>query len=150
MKTYTLLREQFVARPREEVFAFFEHPENLAKITPPSLGFLILTPSPVMMKSGALIDYTIKVFGIRQHWRTYISHYDPPHRFVDEQLKGPYTFWHHTHSFEAAEGGTMIRDEVRYLMPFGPIGRLVNALVVRGQLKRIFDYRAGVIAKLFE
>lgn len=149
MKTYTLRREMIVNSPVDEVFAFFERPENLAKITPNSLGFDILTPSPVAMGVGTVIDYTIKILGLRRHWTTLITEYDPPHKFVDIQLKGPYTFWHHTHTFEAADRGTRITDEVRYIVPFGPLGRIANAVIVRRQLERIFSYRTAVIENLF-
>lgn len=146
---YTLQTEQFVPYPVEQVFPFFEAPENLANITPEKMGFNILTPSPIEMKEGTLIDYTIRLAGFQIHWRTLITRYNPPHTFVDEQLKGPYTFWHHTHSFESVEGGTMLRDTVRYMMPLGWIGKLVHALFVRRQLQSIFSYRKSIIAKQF-
>lgn len=149
MKTYVLKKEFIVARPVDEVFAFFERPENLAKITPPSLGFHILTPSPINMGVGTLIDYTIKILGLRRHWATLIAEYDPPRRFVDVQLKGPYTFWHHTHTFEPVGQGTRITDEVRYVVPFGILGRIANALIVRRQLERIFAFRERVMENMF-
>lgn len=147
MKTYTLTAEQFVPRPLAEVFAFFERPENLAKITPPSLGFVIVTPTPIAMKADALIDYTIKVMGVRLRWRTLISHYDPPHAFVDEQINGPYRLWHHRHSFREVEGGTLISDEVKYALPLGILGRIAHSLFVKRQLRGIFAYRAEVIGE---
>ncbi|MCB2198581.1 SRPBCC family protein [bacterium] len=146
---HILETEQLVPRPIKEVFAFFSKPENLAEITPASMGFRTLTPSPIQMKEGALIDYTIRLGGLPLHWRTMISDYTPPFRFVDEQLAGPYTFWHHTHTFEEVEGGTMIRDTVRYLLPFGPLGKLVHALFVRRQIESIFTHRQRVIRKQF-
>ncbi len=147
---YILRRKQWVNAPLDEVFAFFARPENLAEITPGSLGFRILTPSPIEMKEGALIDYTIGLLpGLRMHWRTLITRYRPPHRFVDEQLKGPYTFWHHTHTFEERDGGTLLGDEVRYVLPFGPLGRLLHRLVIRARLEAIFDHRRRVIADRF-
>ncbi|MCC6964034.1 MAG: SRPBCC family protein [candidate division Zixibacteria bacterium] len=149
MKTYTLTAEQFVPRPLPEVFAFFERPENLAKITPPSLGFVIVTPTPIAMNAGALIDYTIKVMGLRLRWRTLISHYDPPHAFVDEQINGPYRLWHHRHSFREVEGGTLISDEVKYALPLGILGRIAHSLFVKRQLRGIFAYRAEVIGEKF-
>ena len=82
-------------------------------------------------------------------WRTLITSYNPPHRFVDEQLSGPYSFWHHTHTFEAVAGGTMIRDHVRYLLPLGALGSLLQKLVVRRQLEAIFRHRAQAIAAVF-
>jgi hypothetical protein len=148
VKTHILLAEQFVARPLFEVFEFFSRPENLARITPPSLGFVILTPSPIEMKAGTLIDYTIRLAGIPLRWRTLISVYDPPNRFVDEQLKGPYAYWHHTHRFSSVEGGTMIHDEIRYALPFGPFGMLAHCLFVRRNLERIFSYRKVAVEKI--
>jgi ligand-binding SRPBCC domain-containing protein len=149
MKIYTLNREVTVAQPIEKVFAFFERPENLAELTPRALDFTILTPGPLNMKAGLVIDYALRVMGFRTFWRTLITEYDPPRRFVDLQLKGPYTFWHHTHSFVAWEGGTKITDEVEYVLPFGPLGRLAHAAVIRRQLEHIFSYRAEVIRKKF-
>ena len=141
--------EQRVPHPREAVFAFFSEPENLARITPPWLGFRILTPPPVPMRTGALIDYVIRLGPLPMRWRTLVTAYDPPHRFVDEQLSGPYSFWHHTHEFVADGDGTVITDHVRYALPFGPLGDLVNALAVRRQVAGIFAHRRRVIAGLF-
>lgn len=149
MKYYTLERTQTITRPLAEVFAFFENPENLTKITPGSVGFEILTPSPIAMHTGAVIDYTIRVLGLRQHWTTLITAYTPPQSFVDVQLKGPYQFWHHTHRFEEVAEGTRMVDHVRYVLPFGVLGRLVHALFVRSQLDRIFDFRQRVIEEYF-
>ena len=149
MKVYEIRTEQFVPRPLEEVFAFFERPENLAQITPDSLGFVITTPQPIEMKTGAVIDYTIKVFSFRMRWKTLISTYDPPHCFVDEQLQGPYAMWHHTHSFTSVEDGTMIVDRVRYALPFWFLGRIANAAFVRRDLEKIFRHRESVISTLF-
>jgi len=149
MKIHTLNREQLIKKPINEVFEFFEKPENLAIITPPSLGFEIITPLPIEMRVGALIDYTIKLQGIRVRWTTMITEYDPPHKFLDVQLKGPYAFWHHTHRFKEVEGGTLMSDRVQYILPFGFLGRLVHALSIEGRLKHIFDYRAKVIEEQF-
>jgi ligand-binding SRPBCC domain-containing protein len=149
MKIFTLKKEQLVARPREDVFAFFEKPENLARITPPWLGFRILTPSPIVMGWGAEFEYTIKVMGIRMRWKSLISDYQPPFRFVDEQTKGPYSYWHHTHTFTEVDGGTLVGDEVKYAMPFGMIGTLVQRLAVGRQLEAIFSYRARVTSGQF-
>jgi ligand-binding SRPBCC domain-containing protein len=145
MKVYELKRQQKIALPLEQVFSFFERPENLAKLTPPSLGFQILTPSPIEMKSGCLIDYIVRIMGLPVRWTTLITDYDPPHRFADVQLKGPYSYWHHTHLFEAVEGGTVMTDTVRYALPFGWLGRIAQALAVKGQLRRIFHYRSEVL-----
>jgi ligand-binding SRPBCC domain-containing protein len=149
MKIYTLIRTQEVNKPLEEVFAFFERPENLARITPPSLGFEILTPGPIAMRTGTVIDYTVRPLGPRLHWRTLITEYIPPYKFVDVQLEGPYKFWHHIHSFEKTATGTLITDRVKYILPFGFLGRLAHGLMVKGQLENIFDYRRIVIDELF-
>jgi len=149
MKRYRLHREQIIGRPREEVFSFFEKPENLARITPPSMGFKIITPSPIHMAPGALIDYTIRIFGIRRRWTTRITEYNPPYAFVDEQMRGPYSFWRHTHHFEEIPDGTRVVDTVEYVVPFGIFGRLIHALFVKWQLDRIFNYRAQRIKSIF-
>lgn len=149
MRVYTLQAEQVVPKPLDEVFAFFDRPENLEKLTPGSLAFHILTPKPIDMKVGTLIDYTIRIWGVPLHWRTLITTYEPPHRFVDEQLKGPYAMWHHTHTFTEVEGGTKIEDHVRYAMPFGLLGSVVHAVYVRRDLERIFSYRKTIVDELF-
>ncbi len=149
MKINTFERELRLAQPRDEVFAFFARPENLARITPPSMGFEILTPSPVAMKAGALIDYSVRILGVTTHWRSLISSYDPPCQFIDEQLKGPYVFWHHTHTFIKHRDGTLIRDSVKYVLPFGWLGVLLHRLVVKRQLEAIFNYRTEIIKDAF-
>lgn len=149
MKIRDLITEQHVPRPRDEVFAFFDRPENLASITPRWLDFRILTPQPLAMKEGAVIDYLIRLGPLPTRWRSIISVYDPPHRFVDEQLMGPYSFWHHTHEFAQAPGGTLIRDHVRYLLPFGVLGDVAHALMVKRQLEGIFAHRRQVIDRMF-
>ncbi len=149
MKLYILEKEQFVKIPRDKIFDFFARPENLAKITPKKLGFEILTPPPISMRPGTLIDYTIKVAGIRQRWTTLITEYEPPVRFIDVQLRGPYAFWHHEHTFEKRDDGTLIKDKVIYSLPFGILGSVAHALFVKGQLNRIFNYRSKIIAEEF-
>lgn len=149
-KEHVLRVEQTVGRPLGEVFEFFSRPENLARITPPRLGFKILTPPPIEMKPGARIEYHIRVFGVRLHWVTIITEYDPPHRFVDFQQKGPYRLWHHTHTFKALDPDrTLITDEVLYALPLGPLGVIARELFVRRDVEAIFDYRRQVIARLF-
>jgi hypothetical protein len=152
VRVRSLQREQWVSRPPERLFPFFARPENLALVTPRSLDFRLLTPQPVSMAAGRVIDYTIRLLGIPLRWRTIITCYEPPWRFVDEQLSGPYSFWHHTHRFREQDGGTLLTDEVRYALPSllaGPAGGLVHALYVRPRLERIFDHRARVFARLF-
>ncbi|MGF1548115.1 MAG: hypothetical protein ACFCUG_12395 [Thiotrichales bacterium] len=152
MQLHALKREQRVERPLARVFPFFERPENLALITPPRLGFHLLTPSPVVMEQGRIIDYTIRVMGARLRWRSLISTYRAPHCFVDEQLVGPYSFWHHTHTFEEAGVGTLLRDEVRYALPVllpGPLAAAIHRWQVRPLLEQIFDYRQQQFQRLF-
>ena len=149
MTPHLLNSEQFVPRPVEEVFAFFAKPENLGTITPPWLDFRILTPAPVPMAQGALIDYVIRLGPLPTRWRTLITRFEAPHLFVDEQLQGPYSFWHHTHTFVARDGGTLIGDRVLYVLPFGIIGVLVERLIIRRQLCAIFAHRRRVIAARF-
>jgi len=149
MKVHVLKRTQVVDRPLSEVFAFFERPENLSVITPLSMAFEILTPAPIAMQTGAVIDYTVRIFGVRRHWRTLITVYDPPHRFVDVQLNGPYLFWHHDHTFHDEAGRTLITDEVRYVLPMGWTGGLVHRLFVKRRLAAIFDHRERTIRHMF-
>jgi len=150
MKTFEINMKQHINKPLEVVFEFFSKPENLEMITPKSLSFNILTPTPIKMGKGSLIDYTIRLFGIPIHWRTLISDYEPPFRFVDQQIKGPYTFWHHTHTFRLVEGGVEIIDQVKYSLPLGWLGTLAHAIWVRKDLEKIFEYRKTVIQKYFE
>lgn len=147
---YVLERQQRVNASRHEVFEFFADAANLEKMTPSQLGFTILTPQPIEMKKGALIDYKIKLYGLPMKWKTVIDEYEPEDRFIDVQLKGPYAVWRHTHTFvDAKGGGTDLGDRVVYELPFGPLGRLVHAAFVKRQLAQIFDYRQGVMRELF-
>lgn len=131
------------------MFSFFADAANLERMTPPQLGFTILTPQPIEMKKGARIDYRIKLYGIPMKWKTVIDEYEPDDRFIDVQLKGPYAVWRHTHTFIDVEGGTELGDRVVYELPFGPLGRVVHAAFVRRQLAQIFDYRERVMRELF-
>lgn len=146
MKVHVLRQEQTLPAPIDDVFPFFARPENLGKLTPDFLGFRLLTPSPIPMHVGSLIDYVVTINGVPMRWTTCIAEYDPPHRFVDVQLKGPYSFWHHTHTFEPRGEETLIRDEVRYALPFGPLGEVAHALMVKRQLNTIFNYRRSYLA----
>ena len=149
MKIYTLKKEQKISKNILDVFDFFSRPENLSRITPPKMGFNILTPSPIEMKEGALIDYTVKILGIPIRWRTLITKYDPPNIFIDQQLKGPYSLWHHTHVFKKiSDNETLIEDIVLYTIPFGFIGRIVHYLYIKRDLEKIFSYRKKKIADI--
>ncbi len=150
MRMHTLKREQRVARPLDEVFAYFARPENLERVTPPWMRMQFLTPSPIPMHAGSAIDYVVRVHGVPMRWTTLITEYDPPHRFVDVQLRGPYSLWHHTHTFEKAGDDTIVRDAVRYAMPFGPLGEVVHALLVKRDIEAIFAYRVQAINGAFE
>ncbi len=148
MTVRVLSRSQWLPRPLAEVFSFFQTPANLAKLTPPWLGFHVLTPEPLEMRPGAVFDYTVRPLGFPQYWRTLIESYDPPRSFVDTQVKGPYKLWHHTHRFEAENGGTRVTDEVRYELPFQPFGELAAGEIAR-RLEEIFAYRELATAALF-
>lgn len=147
-KTYTLERTQLIPRPLSEVFPFFSDAKNLEAITPAFLQFKILTPGPIPMQAGTLIDYRIRLLGMPMFWRTKIETFEPPLRFSDTQVRGPYRLWHHTHEFLETADGTLMTDHVRYQMPFGPLGTLVHALWTRRTLERIFDYRFQKVAEL--
>ncbi|MDQ2840951.1 MAG: SRPBCC family protein [Acidobacteriota bacterium] len=149
MQTYTLRCEMLTHSSLKETFAVFEDPYNLAKITPPSLGFKVTSPHRIQMRKGAEIEYTIHWSGIPMHWKTLILEYEPPFFFVDTQAKGPYALWRHRHTFEPTEGGTKVGDHVEYALPFGPVGRLAHSLAVRKQLLGIFNYRQQELGKLF-
>lgn len=133
----------------EEVFEFFSNPENLAVITPPSLGFVIREKPSRPLAAGDRITYTIRVAGLPVKWVTLISNWDPPRSFTDTQEKGPYRRWIHTHTFRAVAGGVEMHDRVDYALPLGIIGELFGGWWVRRQLKVIFDYRAAKIRETF-
>ena len=149
MRIHVLETKLFVPKPLSEVFPFFADAANLERLTPPLVGFTILTPPPIVMQTGTLIDYKIRVNGIPLRWRTLIESFDPPHSFVDTQLRGPYAHWHHTHTFREVSGGTELGDRVEYALPLGPLGKIAHALFVKRQLRTIFDYRAQVMRELF-
>lgn len=149
MKRYRLVREQLLHGRLEEVFQFFSNAGNLEAITPPWLGFRILTPLPIEMREGTLLRYRLRLAGMPVSWRTRIARWEPPGRFVDVQEAGPYALWRHTHEFRARGDEVLMRDVVRYALPLGSIGSLVHALIVRWALGRIFDYRFAVLEKRF-
>jgi ligand-binding SRPBCC domain-containing protein len=138
-----------IPHPLDEVFDFFAAAENLERITPPSLRFKIVTPGPIEMRRGTLIDYRLVLNGIPFRWRTEITEWEPPHAFTDAQIRGPYHTWVHRHTFEARDASTRMEDEVRYRLPLWPLGEAALPLV-RRQLTGIFRYRAARLASLFE
>ena len=149
MRERVLRREQVLERPIGEVFEFFSRAENLEAITPPWLSFRITSPTPIDMRVGELIRYRLKLHGVSVSWLTRIEEWDPPRGFVDQQLRGPYALWHHTHSF-TAEGPDRTRmvDIVRYGHRFGPLGTIGEHLIVKRDLDKIFDFRRDEIGRL--
>lgn len=136
---------QWVPQPRETVFAFFADAFGLEALTPPWLNFHVLTPRPIEMAAGRLIDYRLKLHGVPLRWQSRIEVWEPPLRFVDAQVRGPYRRWHHEHRFEEVDGGTLCRDVVHYAVPGG---WLIDALLVRPDLQRIFAYRQAKLREL--
>jgi ligand-binding SRPBCC domain-containing protein len=150
MTRFVLEQTQLIPRSRAEVFPFFAAAENLERITPSGVGFRILTPLPIEMRKGAVIDYRIILSRVPVRWRTEITEWQPNERFVDLQLQGPYRYWHHLHEFrDAAGGATEMYDRVDYELPFGPLGTAVHALFVRRTLNGIFEHRRRVIEQHF-
>jgi ligand-binding SRPBCC domain-containing protein len=141
-----LLASQVLPREREQVFDFFSQARQLQSITPPWLHFEVLTPEPLEIRTGTLIDYRLRLHGIPLRWRSRISVWEPPFRFVDEQLRGPYRRWYHEHRFEPVEGGTLCQDVVDYAV-LG--GRLIDRWLVQPDLLRIFTFRQQTLHALF-
>jgi ligand-binding SRPBCC domain-containing protein len=148
MAEYILKRELTLDLPRVEVFDFFADAGNLERITPPELQFHIITPQPIDIKKGALIDYRLKLRGIPLTWKTEISAWNPPFEFVDRALKSPYKQWIHRHTFtELEKNKTLIEDEVKYRLPLEPLGDLAH-FIVRKELNYIFDFRQKTVAEI--
>lgn len=148
MAEHVLTRTLTLDLPRPEVFEFFADAGNLERITPPELNFQIVTPQPIDIKKGALIDYQLRLRGFPLTWRTLISVWNPPHEFVDEALKSPYKQWIHRHTFtELPDGGTQIDDQVRYRLPLEPFGDAAH-FFVRRELDYIFDFRQKTVQQI--
>jgi len=147
MRTHVLQQEQLIPRSLEEVFPFFAEARNLERITPPWLGFRVLTPEPIEMRPGALIEYRLRLHGVPVRWRTRIEEFEAERGFVDVQLQGPYRIWHHRHEFEARGEQTLVRDTVHYALPFGVVGALAHLVIVRRDLERIFSYRRDAVTR---
>jgi ligand-binding SRPBCC domain-containing protein len=148
MAEHVLSSELTIDLPLVEVFDFFADAENLERITPPELNFKILTPRPIVIEKGTLIDYQLSLYGLPMKWRTEISVWDPPFGFVDRQLSGPYSQWIHWHKFiEISPNETIIEDTVRYRLPLEPFGDIAH-FIVRRQLERIFDFRQKAVAEI--
>jgi ligand-binding SRPBCC domain-containing protein len=143
-----LERSQRVDVSVDEAFAFYGDAVNLEPLTPPWLRFEVITPDPIELGAGVQLDYRLRLHGFPIRWQTRIEIWEPPHRFVDTQARGPYSLWEHTHLFEPDGGGAaVIHDRVRYSIPYGPLGALADRLFVRRDLKRIFDFRAQAVSE---
>lgn len=152
MAVHVLEREQLLSTTLPAAWEFFSTPRNLARITPPELGFRILEPfNDAPAHTGQLITYTVRpLLGIPMRWVTRIEEVSAPHRFVDTQLKGPYRLWRHLHTFEAVPAGVLMRDRVEYELPMGRFGEVLHRPVVQPRLERIFAYRTTVLNELFK
>jgi ligand-binding SRPBCC domain-containing protein len=148
MSVHWLEREQLVPRPVDEVFDFFARAHNLEQITPPWLRFELLTPAPIAMATGTRIDYRLRVHGVPLRWTSRIEEWESNRAFVDRQERGPYRDWRHRHDFVARGETTVVRDRVRYSLPWGSLGTVAHAAVVRRDLERIFDYRRDAVRAL--
>jgi len=148
-KTYTLAFAQQVSRPLQEVFEFFSRAENLEALTPPWLNFKILEVKPQPVQKGTLINYSLRVHGISLRWTSEIVEWEPPNRFVDLQLRGPYKLWRHEHRFEARDGGTLITDTINLALPLGALGQLAYKIKVKSDVQEIFAFRERKIRSLF-
>lgn len=147
MSEHVLKRSLTLDLPRETVFEFFADAGNLERITPPELNFHILTPQPIKIQKGTLIDYKLRLRGLPILWRTEISVWNPPFEFVDQQLKGPYKQWIHHHVFTSLTNEqTQIDDEVRYRLPFESFAEAIHFLI-RKELDYIFDFRQKAVTK---
>ncbi len=151
MAYYQLIEKQRIPATMEEVWDFISSPANLKDITPSYMGFDITTKNlPEKMYPGMIIGYKVSpVLGIKMGWLTEITHVEHLHRFVDEQRMGPYKMWHHQHTIKEVEGGVEMEDIVTYQPPFGFLGAIANTLLIKGQLKEIFDYRFKAVEERF-
>lgn len=141
-----LVAEVWIPERIDKVFAFFSDATKLEQITPPWTQFHMTTPLPIDIREGAIIDYRLKIHGVPLKWRSEISNWQPPFRFVDSQLRGPYRMWRHEHTFQEQDGGTIVGDRVEYSVPGG---RFVDKLFVRRDLQRIFEHRQQALLRVF-
>jgi len=149
MADHVLEFRVWLPRPREEIFPFFADPRNLKVLDPPWLRPALLSSPPDPLEAGTVFDFRIRWLGIPLRWRVLIREYDPPYRFVDVQVRGPYARWEHRHLFRAEKGGTSVEDRITYRLPLGPLGRLLHTLWVRRQLAAIFAHRRRRLGELF-
>jgi ligand-binding SRPBCC domain-containing protein len=149
MADHVLETRVWLARPRPQVFAFFADPAHLTRVTPPALRLRVLTPG-VTLAAGAVLDFRVAWLGVPLRWRAYIREYDPPYRFVDVQVRGPWARWEHRHRFLDGEGGTWVEDRVTYRPPLGPLGRALHAGLVRRQLRAAWAFRQARVLALLD
>jgi ligand-binding SRPBCC domain-containing protein len=147
MADHILESRVWLGKARPDVFAFFADPRNLARVTPPALRLRLLA-EPAPMVAGSVYDFALAWLGVPLRWRAFIREFDPPYRFVDVQVRGPYARWEHRHRFLEAHGGTWVEDRVTYRLPLGPLGHAAHALVVRRQLAALWAYRDRRLAEL--
>ena len=151
MGFYQFEKEQFVNASIDEVWDFISSPQNLKKITPPNMGFDIRTPNlPDKIYEGMIVCYTVRpLLGIPTTWVTEITHVRDKSYFVDEQRVGPYKLWHHQHIIMPVKNGVLMKDIVSYQPPFGFLGSIANALVIKNKLDEIFDFRTKALEKIY-
>ncbi len=150
MKVHSLSQEQWLPIPIQEAWAFFSSPRNLEKMTPPSMGFRIVSLPSETLYEGEIVEYSVKVFpGVWIPWVSEIKALKEGESFVDDQISGPFKFWHHRHSFEEKEGGTLVKDLIHYSVGFGPFGEMARHLVVKNQLEEMFEHRRVTLEAKF-
>ena len=150
MSVHRLERRQYLEHPLDEVFAFFAEARNLERITPRWLSFRVLTPEPIAMAPGTLIDYRLHLHGIPLGWTSEIEVWEPGVQFVDRAVRGPFALWHHRHRFAASGDGTIVSDEVHYAVPFGAIGELAHPLFVARDVDAIFAHRHAAVREILD
>jgi ligand-binding SRPBCC domain-containing protein len=148
MADHVLETRVWLARPRPDVFAFFADPDNLRRLTPPSLRLRLRPPHPGPLAAGAVLDFRLRWLGLPLAWRAYIREFDPPYRFVDVQVRGPWARWEHRHVFLEEGGGTWVEDRVTYRPPLGPLGRLLHGALIHRQLRALWAFRQARLGEL--
>jgi len=146
---YCFVRTQTVSAAIDDVFAYFATPLHLDATTPDSLRIELLSFGPIEMREGALFDYLMRLRCATLRWTSLVTCYRPPYEFSYVQLRGPYRFWEHRHRYRVVGQEVVIEDHIRYLLPYGPLGRLAHAVFVYRELNHIFDYREGVVDRYF-
>ncbi len=148
MADHVLESRVWLARPRPQVFAFLADPANLARVSAPALRLRLLSP-PGPLRAGAVLDFRVAWLGVVPlRWRAYVREYDPPYRFVDVQVRGPWARWEHRHVFLETDGGTWMEDRVTYRLPFGPLGHALHTAIIHRQLRRAWAFRQARLSEL--